>query len=142
MTPVDPDLLAAVIDWITAIPFSAWPQQRPVDGQLRPAMINRPDWFGFGAATDALVRSIAPHSHDRMLSVVMPGHQIDAHRDAQPWRARVHVPLTTNPGALVVVDGQRRHMAVGYAYEVDVTVLHAVENYGPTPRIHLMFDVA
>jgi aspartyl/asparaginyl beta-hydroxylase (cupin superfamily) len=133
-------------------------------------MVNDPEWFGFGARTFALVQRIlwllprldtarvallergAPwppeepgelEDYGRMLSVVMPGHAIDEHRDEQPpeWVTRIHVPLATNPLAVMVVDGQPEHLPVGWAYLIDTRALHAIRNRGSTPRIHFMFDV-
>ena len=143
----DPSAVAA---WIQAIPFEAWPQQtRLADGKIRPAMVTDLRWHGFGEATDALIEWLRPVvwmggiAFNRMLSVVMPGHSIDPHRDAQHerWITRVHVPLTTNPLASFVVEDVSHHLEVGWAYKVDTRKTHAVRNDGGTPRIHLMFDV-
>jgi len=51
------------------------------------------------------------------------------------------VPLSTNDKALMRIDGEAHHMAVGFAYLVDTTRVHSVENFGDTPRVHYMFDV-
>jgi hypothetical protein len=155
LAPVD---VRAMVEWITAIPFAAWPQQtrakpgRPLE--LKPAMVNDRAWHGFGAQADALIE----HVGDRigwselfggaapacpMLSVVLPGHGIDAHVDPQPpgWRCRIHVPLTTNRDAVFVAGGVEHHMDVGTAYAVNVRAAHAIRNLGATPRIHFMVDV-
>ena len=145
-TGLDAPGLAA---WILAIPFEEWPQQRRVDAQLRPAMVNDLAWHNFGAHTDALVAELSAllppgtATYNRMLSVVMPGHGIAPHRDEQPpeWLTRVHVPLTTNDRAVMVMAGQDHHLPVGSAFLVNTTVEHSVRNDGPTPRIHFMFDV-
>lgn len=141
--------VAEVLAWISAIDFAEWPQQHRVDAQLRPAMVNDLAWQGFGARTDTLVAELLAHlpagarDCNRMLSVVMPGHSIEAHCDVQPseWITRVHVPLTTNDRATIVIGGQSHHLEVGMAYLVDTRIEHAVRNDGNTPRIHFMFDV-
>lgn len=141
--------VAEVAAWARAIPFSEWPQQHRVDHQLRPAMANDPGWQGFGAQTDGLIsellRALPPNSHafNRMLGVVMPGHSIGVHYDAQAseWLTRVHVPLQTNEQAFMCVEGIDFHMEVGKAYRVDTRREHSVRNGGTTPRIHFMFDV-
>lgn len=149
--------IAGIVRWITAIDFAEWPQQNRLDRQLRPAMVTDPDWHDFRIQTDAVVQSImvqqfgavlppsvgAYQDYNRMLSVVMPGHCIVSHRDAQEpdWVGRVHVPLVTNPSAFFVADGTRHHLEVGFVYLVDTRVEHEVQNDGTTPRIHLMFDV-
>ena len=137
-----------VMAWLERIPLSAWPQQHRVDEQLRPAMVNDMDWNDFGRHTDALVAEILGHfpgasARNRMLSVVMPGHDIFPHCDAQPpgWLTRVHVPLVTNDRAVTLTQGQTLHMRAGLAYLVDTRREHAVRNDGPTPRIHFMVDV-
>lgn len=135
----------ALVRWIEGVEFSEWPQQhRLADGQIRPAMVTDLSWHGFGAMTEAVVSELmlgypGCRARQRMLSVVMPGHSIDRHRDEQPphWRTRVHVPLVTNP--LATFNGE--HMAAGRVYEVDTREMHEVRNGGLTPRIHLMFDV-
>lgn len=139
-----------LITWITDIPFDAWPQQTPADdGGLRPAMVNDPAWYDFGKATDPLVHTfldrwfVGAADQHRMLSVVMPGHTIPTHADAQApdWLCRVHVPLTTNPRAGLGMPDGAWWLRVGRAYRLNTEVPHAIWNYGPTPRIHFMFDV-
>jgi len=157
----------SMVEWISAVPFEAWPQQTPLgDGQLRPAMVNDYGWCpvpglgrlkdacrraqvlaDVGAAIDAaLVLGAEADFRSFMLSAVMPGHSIEPHADAQAagWVTRVHVPLLTNPWAFFdVVDPVRRRyqMQVGDAYLVDVQQTHEVINAGQTPRVHFMFDV-
>jgi hypothetical protein len=159
--PFAPAAIADLVEWVRSIPFELWPQQRRVDSQLRPAMVNDGAWWGMAQRTnelvstlmaqlrlsrwaaDGFVRSAAPQSYQRMLSVVMPGHSIPAHADRQEpgWLCRVHVPLLSNERSVFQVGGVVHVMRPGTAYLVDVTQVHAVENRGETPRIHFMFDV-
>lgn len=135
--------------WISEIPFEQWPQQsRLEDGKIRPAMVTDLAWNKFGERSESLVTTIAKHvggkAYQRMLSVVMPGHSIDAHKDNQEsqWVVRVHVPLMTNEAALFIFDRWRFfNLRVGTAYRINTEALHEVRNDGVTPRIHLMFDV-
>lgn len=143
--PVD---TTAVRAWITAIPFTDWPQQAPVDGSLRPAMVNDPAWHDFGRVTDPLVAHLLRHfpgcrSQNRMLSVVLPGHSIPVHTDTQApdWVCRLHVPLTTGPGATILMPDGRHHLHPGWAYRMNTEVPHGITNAGDTPRIHFMVDV-
>lgn len=78
-----------------------------------------------------------------MLSVVVPGHSIEPHKDQQApaWVCRVHVPLTTSDRSAFIVGGEAHTLAVGMAYLVNTLVEHAVTNDGATPRTHFMFDV-
>lgn len=133
--PVAYEALAA---WIAGIPFEDWPQQNRIDALLRPAMVTDLAWHGFGALSDPLVRSFG-RTQQRMLSCVMPGHDIPLHRDEQPadFLYRVHVPLLTN--ARATFNGE--HLPRGFAYAIDTREPHEVRNDGTTPRTHFMFDV-
>jgi hypothetical protein len=137
--------VGSIVEWITAIDFADWPQQTPIDDGLRPAMVKDPFWHGFAAAVAPVIAAVnlsgAPANV--MLTVVMPGHDIPTHTDAQPpnWLCRVHVPLTTNDVSRFVVGGESHHMEVGKAYLVNTEAEHSVANDGDTPRRHLMWDV-
>lgn len=153
--------------WISAISFEAWPQQHQLgDGQLRPAMVNDLEWprgagwpvLNFRQAMASVVDQVNECQwmlgHDFrnfMLSVVMPGHAIDPHADQMGpgWLTRVHVPLLTNPIAVMRFPndtsrwdvGREWNLQVGEAYLVDISQVHEVRNSGTTPRVHFMFDV-
>jgi Aspartyl/Asparaginyl beta-hydroxylase len=136
-------------DWIMAIPFRDWPQQHKVDEQLRPAMVNDPDWHQFGRYAMAFMIANplppflgGPKVKDTMLSVVMPGHRIEPHRDSlgDEWITRIHVPLVTNRETEFIIDGREYGMWVGGSYMVNISREHSVVNNGKTPRIHFMFD--
>jgi hypothetical protein len=149
VTPFAAVDVAGLAAWISAIDFGDWPQQhRLAEGAIRPAMVTDLRWHDFGARTDAIVarlasQFVAAEPNNRMLSVVMPGHRIEPHRDAQTpgWVTRVHVPIATNARAAFIVGGERHHLAFGRAYLVNTEALHEVVNDGQTPRVHLMFDV-
>lgn len=137
-----------IAHWIKAIPFSAWPQQRPVDSQLRPAMVTDTAWHGFGNEVHDLVTGLMNNfpecaPYQRMLSVVMPGHSIEPHHDAQgpDWICRVHVPLQSNSQAFTTMLGKDINLKVGSAYKLNTEETHSIRNGGKTPRIHFMFDV-
>jgi hypothetical protein len=143
--------VAKMVKWIKAIPFEKWPQQRPLDdGQLRPSMVTDLVWHDFHDLALPVVMDVRKHIKDSpieayqwMLSVVMPGHSIEPHKDQQPdyWKYRVHVPLLTNSKAVTIMEDGEYNMKVGKAYAVNVRKTHAIENRGRTPRIHFMFDV-
>lgn len=135
--------------WIGGIAFEDWPQQhRLADGGVRPSMVTDPGWHGFGPIADPVVAALMTlfpgcEAHQRMLSVVMPGHFIEPHCDWQApnWICRVHVPLTTNERSLFIVGGQAHALTLGVAYRVNTEAEHSVTNDGETPRTHFMFDV-
>ncbi len=146
---LDPKKVAAVVDWLAAIPFEDWGQQNPAGVYpLKPAMMSNAMWHGFGAALDPLVADILTYypgciAQQRMLGAVMPGDEIPRHKDDQcpEWVERVHVPLTTNPHASFVCDDGPHFLKVGWAYRVNTEAYHAVYNRGDAPRVHFMFDV-
>lgn len=142
--------IAAAVSWLAAIAFEDWPQQHRLaaDGKLRPSMVTDLDWYGFGAAVSPIVENLMSYfpgasPFQRMLSVVMPGHDIEPHRDFQApyWLCRVHIPLTSNDDAWFITDGEPHRLLPGFAYRVDTQAEHGVVNNGKTPRVHCMFDV-
>lgn len=141
--------VADLVSWVGGVPFSEWPQQHPLhDGQLRPAMVSDPAWHGFKERVSPLVSQLmgsfpGADADTFLLSVVMPGHSIEPHKDLQSprWQCRVHVPLTSNEGSAFIMEGKVYWMEVGTAYAVNTEREHAVTNDGETPRIHFMFDV-
>ena len=61
------------------------------------------------------------------------------HKDPE---ARLHIPLITNPGALMIVDNEACHMqADGAVYYVDTTKYHTALNVGDSERIHLVATI-
>jgi len=140
-----------MIAWIRGISFSQWPQQHKIDHQLRPAMVQDTEWHGFRDQYRPIIdefervnqRSLPAgfRTTNPMLSVVMPGHEILPHRDvlADNWICRIHIPLTYSK-AVFIIGGEEHRMLPGSAYRVNISRIHAVYNYGPTPRIHFMFD--
>ena len=106
------------------------------------------EWHGFGKATQYLVDEVMTLfpgciTLQRMLGCIMPGHSIPAHKDYQceEWLCRVHVPLTTCPEAVMIMDDGPHHLDVGNCYRINTEATHALANNGETPRIHLMFDI-
>lgn len=62
------------------------------------------------------------------------------HRDPEP---RIHVPIVTNPGSLMVVNHHVTHLpADGSAYFTDTRGYHTAINGGLAPRVHLVAALA
>ena len=79
-----------------------------------------------------------------MLARLAAGHRIDTHRDGEgsnPYVHKIHVPLETNPRAVLTVDGDDFHLEGGHASEVNNLALHGAFNGGETDRVHLIFEV-
>lgn len=61
------------------------------------------------------------------------------HRDPE---ARLHIPIITNPGALMIVENEAFHMqSNGSVYYVDTTKYHTALNGGDTARVHLVATI-
>ena len=69
----------------------------------------------------------------------LPRTTLSWHRDPEP---RLHIPIITNPGAIMVVDKEARHMpADGSVWVVDNTKYHNFFNGGEEDRIHLVATI-
>ena len=61
------------------------------------------------------------------------------HRDPE---ARLHIPIITNPGALMIVEDEAYHLkADGSVYYVDTTKYHTALNGGKHERIHIVATI-
>lgn len=73
-----------------------------------------------------------------------PGSRIKEHADhdlAADWgEARIHVPITTNPGVTFLLNGTPVAMKPGEAWYLRLSDPHAVTNDGDTDRVHLVID--
>ena len=74
-----------------------------------------------------------------------PGSAIHEHRDhdldAAEGRARIHVPVTSNPQVSFLLNGTAVAMQPGEAWYLRLADPHAVRNDGPSDRVHLVLDV-
>ena len=91
----------------------------------------------------ALSRFGCPLSCVRLMRLT-PGSAIREHRDhdldaALGW-ARIHVPITTNPGVTFHLNGVAVEMAPGEAWYLRLTDPHRAANGGASDRIHLVID--
>ncbi len=71
------------------------------------------------------------------------GGNIRAHTDSGKSLLdchRVHIPIVTNEGSIILVGGEEKNMRVGEMWEIDNSNTHAVTNMGEEDRIHLIID--
>ncbi|TXF91163.1 aspartyl/asparaginyl beta-hydroxylase domain-containing protein [Neolewinella aurantiaca] len=72
------------------------------------------------------------------------GSEIKEHRDygldADSGTARIHIPVTTNPGVRFLLNGSRVVMEEGSCWYLRLSDPHAVTNDGPD-RVHLVIDM-
>jgi len=79
-----------------------------------------------------------------MFARLAAGRQIRRHRDgagSNPRCHKIHVPIRTNPDAVMWIDGESRHLPVGEAVEVNNIVKHAGRNDGDADRVHFIFEL-
>lgn len=73
-----------------------------------------------------------------------PGSRIKEHHDhdlAADWgEARIHIPITTNPGVTFLLNGTPVAMQPGEAWYLRLADPHAVTNEGDEDRVHLVVD--
>ncbi|WP_034485320.1 aspartyl/asparaginyl beta-hydroxylase domain-containing protein [Actinomadura oligospora] len=103
-----------------------------------PYLARTPYMAGLLAGIPAPLRAVR-------LMALGPGARCHEHRDGKcgyPWGAmRLHGPVITNPGAVVVIGGEERHGDAGRLWFGDFDRLHFVRNDGDAPRVHPVIDV-
>lgn len=147
-----------MLDWVTKIPLSEWPQapKPTLDPYIvgLPAIVNTPAWHHFDRQTAAMMLQLDKldlealrnkHCYNFMISTLVPMQFIGTHwhgigPDMHKWAFRVHIPIKTNPSAFFIMD-RAYQLKVGSAYKVNVQRHHAVVNHGEDNRIHFMFEV-
>lgn len=83
-----------------------------------------------------LVQNLPVPSKKWLVTIHTPGTKLITHQDA-PDKIRVHIPIHTNNNSMWIIDGQEYRMEPGWAYLVNTTLPHSLENKGSTDRIHL-----
>ena len=108
----------------------AKPEYRDNDNdQLNP----RECFTGYGLE---LVQSMPVRSKKWLVTLHAPGTKLITHQD-QPDKIRMHIPIHTNDQSNWIIDGKKYHMEPGWAYLVNTTLPHSVENAGNSVRVHL-----
>ncbi|MCP9985361.1 MULTISPECIES: aspartyl/asparaginyl beta-hydroxylase domain-containing protein [Streptomyces] len=78
------------------------------------------------------------------LMALAPGVSVAEHADTPiglPYGyVRLHIPLVTNPGAVLVTDGAEQRWQPGTLWYADFNRPHSVRNTGDRTRIHLVAD--
>tara|TARA_R110001599_G_scaffold58903_1_gene163147 strand:- start:1401 stop:2462 length:1062 start_codon:yes stop_codon:yes gene_type:complete len=72
-----------------------------------------------------------------------PGGMTRVHTDDhESWtrNVRVHIPIISNEGAVLMSEGRSLHFAVGGVWTFDNQAVHSVMN-GDTTRVHMIIDV-
>ncbi len=72
-----------------------------------------------------------------------PGATVPEHVDVHPyWKShlRIHIPITTHPGAICYCGYSAVHMAAGEAWVLNTWQPHRVVNNSDVARVHLVVD--
>ncbi|MCE9521134.1 MAG: aspartyl/asparaginyl beta-hydroxylase domain-containing protein [Alphaproteobacteria bacterium] len=85
----------------------------------------------FGGAVYAFIFRTKPNGITR-------AHQDD--HEAWETSLRIHMPIVTNDGAVLLSEGFAKHLCVGEAWTFDNQVQHSVVN-GDEVRVHMIIDV-
>ena len=78
-----------------------------------------------------------------MVVKLKAGGRVTPHVDEGPYSdhfTRFHLVLSTNDGCLFHVEQEAQHMAAGELWQFDHKSEHQFVNFGPTDRIHIIFD--
>nr|WP_296074678.1 aspartyl/asparaginyl beta-hydroxylase domain-containing protein [uncultured Actinoplanes sp.] len=91
-----------------------------------------------------VLRSIPAPMFSARLMGLGPGAQLHLHRDGK-WTyrfgiVRLHVPIVTNPGCVLYVEGEEFHWDAGRLWYADFDREHYARNSGSERRIHLVVD--
>ncbi|QNA83306.1 aspartyl/asparaginyl beta-hydroxylase domain-containing protein [Sphingomonas sp. So64.6b] len=92
----------------------------------------------------AVLASFKCPMHAARLMRLTPGSVIKEHNDhdlAADWgKARIHIPITTNPDVEFMLNGIPVAMAPGSAWYLRLADPHRVANRGTEDRVHLVID--
>lgn len=83
-----------------------------------------------------IVTGLPIRSKKWLVTIHTPGTKLIPHQDS-PDKIRVHIPIYTNNDSKWIIDGEEFHMEPGWAYLVNTTLPHSLENNGTTDRIHI-----
>ncbi len=95
-------------------------------------------------------QAIAGYSFDNpvypkaMFASLSASRRIDSHIDggkSARCAHKIHIPVCTEPDAILTVNGVKYHLQPGYAYEVNNRLVHGAFNGGTHNRIHFIFEV-
>lgn len=108
--------------------------------------------FHHVAEHPALARLIAafPHAINFRINMLGPRSSLSPHQEHVAFRTRsgtvgarvrLHLPVLTQPGAELTLDGLVYHLEPNTIHFVNHGCVHSASNRTGVPRIHLVFDV-
>jgi Aspartyl/Asparaginyl beta-hydroxylase len=101
-------------------------------------------WLSKAPYLGAVIAAVPAPIRSVRLMALGVGTQVHEHRDGKYGFAcgtlRLHVPVRTNPDAVVVIDGRSRHWEAGRLWFGDFGRPHYVANTGDETRVHMVID--
>lgn len=95
-------------------------------------------------ALNSFLRTFPARIRHARLADLTPGLRIVGHVDRvgryQDDAVTLHVPVSTNTQAQIVVVGKRYRMSPGQLWFLDTYCLHSIANRGTTSRVHLILE--
>lgn len=91
-----------------------------------------------------------PHAVNFRVNLLGPGAKLSPHEEhsvvrtqagSVSLRLRLHLPVITNPGAELMLEGNIYHLEPGFVYFVNHGCFHSAQNTGSQARVHLVWDV-
>lgn len=108
----------------------AKPEYRDNDNdQLNPRKI-------FDGYALEIVKSLPIRSKKWLITDQPPGTKLITHQDS-PDKIRVHIPIYVDDTSNWIINNEEMFMEPGYAYIVNTTLPHSIENKGNKNRVHL-----
>lgn len=104
------------------------------------------EWMRRAPHLAELVHGLPASVFSARLMSLAPGARVATHRDTpvgfRYGRLRLHVPLVTNDGAVLVLDGRTYRWQPGTVWYGDFARPHSIANTGTAARVHLVIDCA
>lgn len=97
----------------------------------------------------AALLAACPHAINFRINILGAGAALGAHEENVVFRTRsgsigarvrFHLPVRTNPAAVITLDDHVYALAAGSVYLVNQGCVHSVRNPGPAARTHLVWD--
>jgi hypothetical protein len=98
----------------------------------------------------AQLTDLFPHTVNFRINLMGPGAGLSPHEEhtvirtragSVALRTRFHLPVFTNPGAEMMLDGEIYRLDAGTVYFVNHGCVHSARNGGDENRIHLVWDM-
>ncbi|MFI5957433.1 aspartyl/asparaginyl beta-hydroxylase domain-containing protein [Cryptosporangium sp. NPDC051539] len=111
-----------------------------------PAPFRSTRWLDEASYLGEILASLPSGLRAARLMSLAPGASVETHRDTPLGPAvgmvRLHVPLITNDGAVLILDGEKHCWQPGEFWYGDFSRPHSIANTGTADRVHLVLDTA